>query len=110
MQLRKFNDSVILAAFLVAEGAKKLDDHICKHLDGFQHDFHPLLDDLREQLPANILPEYPIPVNFIPRMTSGKVDKHTLATILEEVRLERHQIRDGGISEEIGSSQRATRQ
>jgi aryl carrier-like protein len=100
VQLRNIGDSAILAAFLVPQGATKPGDEVCNLLDGSEHDFHALFDDLRERLPAYMAPEYLIPVNCIPRMTSGKVDQHTLAAILDQARLVRHHSGDSDRNEE----------
>ncbi|KAJ5185257.1 hypothetical protein N7491_006873 [Penicillium cf. griseofulvum] len=100
VQLRNIGDSAILAAFLVPQGAIIAGDDVCNPLDPSEHNFHALLNDLREQLPAYMVPEYLIPVNSIPRMTSGKVGQHTLAAILEQVRIDRHHSRDSDRTEE----------
>ncbi|KAB8200855.1 acetyl-CoA synthetase-like protein [Aspergillus parasiticus] len=91
VQLRNIGDSATLAAFLIPQGTSSQGDDICHLLSWSEDDFHTLLDSMRQQLPTYMVPEYLIPVNFIPRMTSGKVDHHALTAILEQVRLDRHQ-------------------
>ncbi|CAG8152933.1 unnamed protein product [Penicillium olsonii] len=100
VQLRNIGYSVVLAAFLVPQDATTSDDDVCKLLHDSEYDLNPLLDDLRDQLPSYMVPEYLIPVSCIPRMPSGKVDQHTLTSILEQVRFDQHRLLDVGRNEE----------
>lgn len=112
VQLRNIGDSAILAAFLVPQGATKSGDEVCKLLDESEQDFHALLDNLQERLPAYMVPEYLIPVTCIPRMTSGKVDQRTLAAILEQARFDPNHSGDGGrneVDQELSESYKTMR-
>lgn len=94
VQLSEHWYSAVLAALLVPQGVIEVGDDVCNLLDGSEHDFHALLYDLQEQPLAYMVPKYMILVNYILRITSRKVNQHTLATILEYTRLDRHQPRD----------------
>lgn len=93
VQLLNLNDSPILTAFFIPKTAKTQMDKRCNLLSGFEVYMNTLHATIREHLPAHMVPEYLIPVNSIPRMTSGKIDRYHLTGMLKQVHLQQSRSR-----------------
>ncbi|KAL4901767.1 hypothetical protein BDW74DRAFT_187170 [Aspergillus multicolor] len=75
VQLVKYQCSSSLAAFVTPAGQSPDPEWI-----------EAIRDSLASTLPAHMIPDYLVPIENIPRMTSGKADSNRLKTILEEYR------------------------